>query len=782
MKVRHICAIAGIAVAVGSVVFMQSLVASNDAQAPETARRLSAPWGAWKVEGLRMRGRRGVPPAEGRDASAKNAPGGKALPSPDLTLSAVSMQIDYRPDGHVLQGPPMTCVVSRAPGSGASPYAAAPLAEGRWVDDSSDEPEVVCARGTLRRFGRGKTAALGETVKFIGEKGAVPFKIVGYLDAEKLPAGWPNVFANAAAFAALEGETVGTVSFWRDAVSGPGVQNVETIAPQFMSDAGRNFDRSKMLLLWAAALTAVCLLVNSLFLSVEAKRRDIAILRMVGMTRLGVVRLVFGESVALTAAGFSVGVVVSLLALFAYVCADSAMFPTGPAVSFGSIAACAVVAPAVAVAACLAALKPALSVRPLEAASARMPRRRMAGMLVAFAFGFGAFVAVEVWGSSLMSAFVPSPEWPDAIVSILPGGVSSFDIERLRSVEGVRRIAELQPLQVNFDPLEEMKGPSRGPSAGYRNALLLASDWMPRFRFAEGDYDSATNMVFSGDACLVTSMMARSRGLGKGDTVRLDCGRGFKMELKVAGIVDLNWHMVTSRGLVRGLNRMPVQTDGPLFVSFDTLAACDARPQDLVSMTHLWLDYEPSFLGRHGVFEAGSLVEKGIVEALGGAYLETAEGEVRGNAVRLHARDEISDGTLAHGNDLIGSMARVPFIFIGVISLGFVAMIVAGVDSRRRELMVLRAVGATRTQLALMLVREALATAAGGIALGLAGGALAGWLFTFGTRSVMSNWGIPPNFAVPWCEIAKGALGAILFALAVALPASMFIIRRETAR
>ncbi len=42
VKVRHICAILGVAIAVGTVVFMQSLVATNDHQALAVARRLLA--------------------------------------------------------------------------------------------------------------------------------------------------------------------------------------------------------------------------------------------------------------------------------------------------------------------------------------------------------------------------------------------------------------------------------------------------------------------------------------------------------------------------------------------------------------------------------------------------------------------------------------------------------------------------------------------------------------------------------------------------------------------
>ena len=286
-------------------------------------------------------------------------------------------------------------------------------------------------------------------------------------------------------------------------------------------------------------------------------------------------------------------------------------------------------------------------------------------MIIAFACGFGAFVAVETWGTSLTKPFIPSPEWPDAIVSILPGGVSSFDIEHLRNLKGVKRIGELQPLQVNISPLEELKGfgggggrGGRGPMKQYRNALLLASAWLPDFKFSQGDRESAEKALAEGDNCVITEMMARARKLNVGDELVLDAGRGLIIPLKVVGVVDLNWHMVTSRALVRGMNRMPVNTDGPVFVSFDTLAACDARPQDFVKMTHVWLDYEPEFLAANGVFPAGRIVEREIVEALGGAWSEDSEGEIRGNTVRLHSRDEIADGTPCEGAYRRGAWGR----------------------------------------------------------------------------------------------------------------------------
>ena len=713
MKVRHICAILGVAIAVGTVVFMQGLVATNDHQAMAVAERLL----------------REVPVAN----EAKVA----------------QFVIDYRPNGRVMQGPPLVACV------------AASELRSRNDEFRIKDGECVVARAMFAQR-RLPVPSVGTELTLIGRKKTHYLKIAAVIDWEKPLRGYPNCFVSAETAAAIDEE-------WRDWEP----KTVEELAPGFTSDAGRNFDRAKALLLWAAALTALCLLVNSLFLSIEAKRKEIAILRMVGMTRGGVARRVMGEAIGLTIAGLVLGVLASLVLLEGYVACNATTYPMGMAISWRHIAICLCLAPVVAVTAAGVALRTALKVKPLEAASNRMPRKKHLGMLIAFACGFGAFVAVEVWGSSLMSAFVPSKEWPDAIVSILPGGVSAFDIEKVQSgVKGVRKIHELAPLQVNLEPLEEL--PQRGSGMKqYRNALLLGSDWLPEFRFVAGTREEAEKAIREGDNCIITEMMARARKLKLGDDLKLDCGRGLKMALKIVGLVDLNWHMVTSRGLVRGLNRMPVNTDGPVFVSFDTVEACDARPAMMVKMTHLWLDYEPEFLEEHGAFEAGRIVEHEIVEALGMMTEEIEE-----NAVRLHSRDEVADGTLAHGVEIIGSMAKVPFIFILVIALGFVAMLVASADSRKREFRVLRAVGATKGQLAQVLIGEALKVAGWGILIGLFGGALVGWLCTAGTRAAMANWGIPPSFAVPLVSIAKGAVGAIVFASIVAVPTSMAIVRK----
>ena len=76
MKIRHICAVLGVAIAVGTVTFMQGLVATNDHQAVAVAERLL----------------REVPVAAG--------------------AKVAQFAIDYRPNGRVMQGPPLVACVA----------------------------------------------------------------------------------------------------------------------------------------------------------------------------------------------------------------------------------------------------------------------------------------------------------------------------------------------------------------------------------------------------------------------------------------------------------------------------------------------------------------------------------------------------------------------------------------------------------------------------------------------------------------------------------------------
>ena len=187
MKVRHVCAILGVAIAVGTVTFMQGLVATNDHQAVAVAERLL----------------KEVPVAN----EAKVA----------------QFAIDYRPNGRVMQGPPMMAVV----------------ATGRAGRETLDVRQGECVV-TKAMFAQRKlpVPSVGTELTLIGRRKTHYLKIAAVIDWEKPLRGYPNCFVSEETAAAIDEE-------WRDWEP----KTVEELAPGFTSDAGRNFDRAKALLL-----------------------------------------------------------------------------------------------------------------------------------------------------------------------------------------------------------------------------------------------------------------------------------------------------------------------------------------------------------------------------------------------------------------------------------------------------------------------------------------------------------------------------------------------------
>ena len=119
MRARHICAVLGIAAAAGAVVFTQSLVATNDAQAVAIAERLI-----------------------------------KAVPV-DADARTVQLQLDFRPDGRVLQGPPMMAYVATRPGL-----------------DGALVTKALFAQRRVKNL-----PAIGEELTLVGRKGAYRVKL-----------------------------------------------------------------------------------------------------------------------------------------------------------------------------------------------------------------------------------------------------------------------------------------------------------------------------------------------------------------------------------------------------------------------------------------------------------------------------------------------------------------------------------------------------------------------------------------------------------------------------
>ncbi|HZK28789.1 MAG TPA: ABC transporter permease [Clostridia bacterium] len=437
----------------------------------------------------------------------------------------------------------------------------------------------------------------------------------------------------------------------------------------------------------------------------------------------------------------------------------------------------------------------------------RAPGRAI-GTIMTLSLGLGAFMSIHIWGGSLMSSYVPSAEWPDIIVSVLPNGLTPDEFTAAAHVEGAQTpVIPIEAAQFSLDPetlatlknagLPELKSDlllvfGVDPALAFGGKAPLAD-----FRFVEGNRKEAAAQLENEDACLVPVMFSRLTGLHQGDTFSL-AGKS----LKIAGVVDLNWHMVTSRSKVRSrvgkldkpANSGRRQAGGIGSPSPQNIETNSARDQSQPStekptmmkptmgmaftseklvrsitgnsdtVYFMWLNLSPE-LRKINPLQATVRLDTALNKAIARAHPDSSKPAfINANALQVHHRDEILDGTLAHGNDILGTMARIPFWSLIVTSWGIVAMLVASAHASKRETDVMRAIGMTRSQFMRIFTAEALLVILCTLVISLIGGMLIGWSFTAVTAEKMAA-GLSRSLVIPWRLIGQGVLFVIAMTL-----------------
>ena len=401
---------------------------------------------------------------------------------------------------------------------------------------------------------------------------------------------------------------------------------------------------------------------------------------------------------------------------------------------------------------------------------------RSVGTIMTLSFGLCSFIAIHIWGGTLMSSYVPSTEWPDAIVSALPGGLSFEQIEKGNKAAGLGR--DLIPIECSQFTLDKTTCEKIANLGGSSEGQVLIFGINPEkafggnnpfadFRFTNGNAKQAAVDLASGDTCIVPDMFLRLTGLNVGDTISL-AGKN----LRICGSVDLNWHLVTSRAQVRTLSgRLDVKgkpkksmsnpragrTMGMIFLSEKTAREMTGN-KDRVNF--IWAQLSPELRKIHPLQATVRLDES----------LRATMNPGNESVLKVHHRDEIADGTIAHGDDIIGTMAQIPFWSLIVTSAGIIALLIASAKASQNELRTMRAVGMTRSQVMRLFAGEAMLVIICMLIISFFGGMLIGWSFTACTRLAMRA-GLAVTLVIPWLTVLKGIGFAILLcAIMTAIP------------
>ncbi|MFA4985200.1 MAG: ABC transporter permease [Candidatus Brocadiia bacterium] len=401
---------------------------------------------------------------------------------------------------------------------------------------------------------------------------------------------------------------------------------------------------------------------------------------------------------------------------------------------------------------------------------------RSIGVMVTIAVGLGLYVTIEIWGASMLKPFMPSESLPDIALYALPYGVDAATWERIKRTEGVLQESFMPVLTDQLLLSKELTAKlESNVNVNLRQNNLLVVGVDPKLAFGEkailpfdlvgGDLGKASVELQEPWTCIIVESFARHAGLSVGDTFGLRVPDDLNAtnsdytesgspppehieHLKVIGVMDMNWHMWTSRNGIRGRNGKADKTVGMVFVSYDTARKLVSPPDRLY---YAWFNMTPEY---RAMFynDAARKLEADLNKLVA----------VPGMEIVARHRDQIVEGTIIRARGMIGAISSVPFWSLAVFSLSILNLLIAIVYERKKELGVMRAVGMTRGQFVRQLGGEIMLIWGAAVVLSLVCGIAAAWTFTGWTRALTPFSAISIEMTVPWLRV----LGSILFSLA----------------
>ncbi|MBN1589928.1 MAG: ABC transporter permease, partial [Pirellulales bacterium] len=447
---------------------------------------------------------------------------------------------------------------------------------------------------------------------------------------------------------------------------------------------------------------------------------------------------------------------------------------------------------------------------------------RTLGTIAALTVGLGLFVAMQIWGYSMLEPFKPGDWVPDVLASFQSGGLPNTEIDAVEAIKGIRP-GQCIPLAVEQPKLAADITDSEGHMSVIRqnNVIMIGLDPAVAFggddplvkaRFVEGTPAEAVAKLKQGRYCIVPDHFLKATNLKLGERFSMvpPNAPSKPVEYTIAGAVSLpGWHWMTK---FSGLRRREGRSAAMVFADHDTVQ----RDFALHQTNFFWMNVDPKY-GEDHMAEALKIAKRLEAEterraALGPGSGTTEEDPIDGrraavllvgNALRMIADRNLGErqpvnmqGTWAGPATTFGSSLRIttpqtiedrisrrasgmiwascylPLITLLVTSLGVVNTIMASVRARRWEYGVLRAQGITRSGLFRMILAEGLLIGLITCLLSLGFGIFSGWCGTGISQYVSFFGGLAPPLVIPWAQLSIGfgmALG--LCSLAALWPA-----------
>ncbi len=391
---------------------------------------------------------------------------------------------------------------------------------------------------------------------------------------------------------------------------------------------------------------------------------------------------------------------------------------------------------------------------------------RTVSSVLAMSVGLVLFVAVQVWGHTLLENFVPGKWAPGMMTAFDPAGMSSKQIKPLyQSHDEMFPIVLEQPRLRN-----DITGSANRATVTRQDNIviigvnlqqaLLGHTPLLDFEYINGSKDTVLSALQSGDGCIVPDHFLRETGLNIGDSFELVPPENpkHKAVYKIAASVKMKgWHWLTKSG---GLRVRAHRAAALIFAPYKKVAA----DFNIHKPTQLWLcssdakshTEQAQLIRKHYSRTIGHPVFGAKPKAATGEFVKSANASEPPAYIHSVTMDDIRDNIRTMAAKWLWAVSVLPLVAMLIGALGVFNVIISSIETRRWELGVMRSMGFTKWTLIKVIVAEGILIGITASALSLCFGILAGHLGASLATYVSFFGGMETTLKLPWFPLCIG--------------------------
>ncbi|MBI1348681.1 FtsX-like permease family protein [bacterium] len=396
---------------------------------------------------------------------------------------------------------------------------------------------------------------------------------------------------------------------------------------------------------------------------------------------------------------------------------------------------------------------------------------RTVGAAISLAIGLGLYVSIQVWGFTMLEAFIPGPWAPDALLAFQPTPLPYEQALAVAQFEGVDAQRCLPIVVEQPRLLEDLThSADRASVTRQDNVVIVGLDADPAFQgeyplfeleWVLGSPATAVPLIQSGRGCVVPDHFLKESGLKLGETFSLVPPEDpdHPVEYVITGAVRLpGWHWQTK---MTGFRSRTHRAAALVFADFSTVAS----DFGMAGANYVWFEYATPQVD---VDEITAQAETWYGQILG----QTVSAEVARNGgpgVKVMPVANIREMTRGAARRWIWVVSQIPLVALLISSLGVLNVILASVRTRYWEFGVLRSIGFTSGNLVRTVLAEGLLIGVVACVISLGFGIMAGWCGAGIAQYTSFFGGLHPSLVIPWVPISASVVGVLLLATLTAV-------------